>query len=40
MVAEDRYTSIHIEELVVAARDTKLGPKEITRDIPNLSNSS
>jgi len=37
MVAEDRYTSIHIEELVVMARDTKLGPEEITRDIPNLS---
>src|SRR5258707_14166318 len=34
---EDRYTSIHIEELVVVARDTKLGPEEITRDIPNLS---
>ena len=37
VVAEDRYTSIHIEELVVMARDTKLGPEEITRDIPNLS---
>ena len=37
MVAEDRYTSIHIEELVVMARDTKLGAEEITRDIPNLS---
>src|SRR5215213_1140635 len=37
IVAEDRYTSIHIEELVVVARDTKLGPEEITRDIPNLS---
>jgi DNA-directed RNA polymerase subunit beta len=36
-VAEDRYTSIHIEELVVMARDTKLGAEEITRDIPNLS---
>jgi DNA-directed RNA polymerase subunit beta len=36
-VADDRYTSIHIEELVVMARDTKLGPEEITRDIPNLS---
>ena len=33
----DRYTSIHIEELVVMARDTKLGAEEITRDIPNLS---
>jgi DNA-directed RNA polymerase subunit beta len=37
VVAEDRYTTIHIEELVVMARDTKLGPEEITRDIPNLS---
>ncbi|MBP6862470.1 MAG: DNA-directed RNA polymerase subunit beta [Neisseriaceae bacterium] len=37
VVAEDRYTSIHIEELNVVARDTKLGAEEITRDIPNLS---
>ncbi|BCL77448.1 DNA-directed RNA polymerase subunit beta [Jeongeupia sp. HS-3] len=37
VVAEDRYTSIHIEELSVMARDTKLGPEEITRDISNLS---
>src|SRR5207344_1002569 len=37
VVADDRYTSIHIEELVVMARDTKLGAEEITRDIPNLS---
>jgi DNA-directed RNA polymerase subunit beta len=37
VVAEDRYTSIHIEELNVVARDTKLGPEEITRDISNLS---
>jgi DNA-directed RNA polymerase subunit beta len=37
VVADDRYTSIHIEELVVVARDTKLGPEEITRDISNLS---
>ncbi|MEG0969119.1 MAG: DNA-directed RNA polymerase subunit beta, partial [Pseudomonas sp.] len=37
IVADDRYTSIHIEELVVMARDTKLGAEEITRDIPNLS---
>jgi DNA-directed RNA polymerase subunit beta len=36
VVAEDRYTSSHIEELVVMARDTKLGAEEITRDIPNL----
>src|SRR5512134_911106 len=37
VVADDRYTSIHIEELVVMARDTKLGSEEITRDISNLS---
>ena len=37
VVAEDRYTSIHIEELSVVSRDTKLGPEEITRDISNLS---
>jgi len=37
VVADDRYTSIHIEELDVVARDTKLGPEEITRDISNLS---
>lgn len=37
VVAEDRYTSIHIEELSIVARDTKLGPEEISRDIPNLS---
>ena len=36
VVAEDRYTSIHIEELSVVARDTKLGPEEITCDISNL----
>ncbi|MDO8812328.1 MAG: DNA-directed RNA polymerase subunit beta, partial [Gallionella sp.] len=36
VLAQDRFTSIHIEELTVAARDTKLGPEEITRDIPNL----
>jgi len=36
VVAEDRYTSIHIEELSVVARDTKLGPEEITKDISNL----
>ena len=36
VVADDRYTSIHIEELSVNARDTKLGPEEITRDISNL----
>ena len=37
VVADDRYTSIHIEELTVVARDTKLGPEEISRDISNLS---
>ena len=37
VVSDDRYTSIHIEELSVVARDTKLGPEEITRDISNLS---
>ena len=37
IVSEDRYTSIHIEELTIIARDTKLGPEEITRDINNLS---
>ena len=37
VVADERFTSIHIEELTVVARDTKLGPEEITRDISNLS---
>ncbi len=37
VVSDDRYTSIHIEELNIPARDTKLGPEEITRDISNLS---
>jgi DNA-directed RNA polymerase subunit beta len=37
LVREDSYTSIHIEEFEVEARDTKLGPEEITRDIPNVS---
>jgi DNA-directed RNA polymerase, beta subunit len=37
VVADDRYTSIHIEELTVVTRDTKLGAEEITCDIPNLS---
>ena len=36
IVKEDIFTSIHIDEFEVAARDTKLGPEEITRDIPNL----
>lgn len=37
IVSEDVFTSIHIEEFEVMARDTKLGPEEITRDIPNVS---
>ena len=36
MVRDDVYTSIHIEEYEIEARDTKLGPEEITRDIPNV----
>ncbi len=36
LVAEDVYTSVHIEEYETEARDTKLGPEEITRDIPNV----
>ncbi|NLI96995.1 MAG: DNA-directed RNA polymerase subunit beta [Synergistaceae bacterium] len=36
LVQEDHYSSIHIEEYEVEARDTKLGPEEITRDIPNV----
>jgi DNA-directed RNA polymerase subunit beta len=39
MVKEDAYTSIHIEEFEIEARDTKLGPEEITRDIPNVGES-
>ncbi|MCC7184372.1 MAG: DNA-directed RNA polymerase subunit beta [Rhodocyclaceae bacterium] len=39
VVADDRFTSIHIEELTVVARDTKLGPEEITRDIASLGES-
>jgi DNA-directed RNA polymerase subunit beta len=37
LLASDTFTSIHIEELDVVARDTRLGPEEITRDIPNVS---
>ncbi|WP_099561089.1 DNA-directed RNA polymerase subunit beta [Stenotrophomonas maltophilia] len=37
VVEEDRYTTIHIEELTCVARDTKLGPEEISADIPNVS---
>ncbi len=40
VVEEDRFTSIHIEELTCVARDTKLGPEEITSDIPNVSESA
>ena len=36
VVQEDVFTSIHIEEFDVMARDTKLGPEEISRDIPNV----
>ncbi len=36
VVKEDRFTSVHIEEFECVARDTKLGPEEITRDIPNV----
>ncbi len=36
MIKNDYYTSIHIEELEIESRDTKLGPEEITRDIPNV----
>jgi len=39
LVREDMYTSIHIEEFEIEARDTKLGPEEVTRDIPNVSES-
>ncbi len=37
LVKEDTYTSLHIEEFEIEARETKLGPEEITRDIPNVS---
>ena len=40
LVKDDYYTSIHIEEFEIEARDTKLGPEEITRDIPNVSESA
>ena len=39
LVKDDYYTSIHIEEYEIEARDTKLGPEEVTRDIPNISES-
>src|SRR5439155_4892592 len=40
LVQEDKFTSIHIEKYEVEARDTKLGPEEITRDIPNVGEDS
>ena len=40
LVKDDRYTSIHIEEFEIEARDTKLGKEEITRDIPNVGEES
>lgn len=40
VVEEDRYTTIHIEELSSVARDTKLGPEEVTGDIPNVGESA
>jgi DNA-directed RNA polymerase subunit beta len=40
MVKDDYYTSVHIEEFELEARDTKLGPEEVTRDIPNVSEST
>ena len=40
LVKEDRFTSIHIEKHEVEARDTKLGPEEVTRDIPNVGEES
>ena len=40
VVQEDRFTTIHIEELTCVARDTKLGPEEITADIPNVGESA
>ena len=40
VVRDDKYTSIHIEEFEVEVRDTKLGPEEVTRDLPNVSEES
>ncbi len=40
VVRDDKYTSIHIEEFEIEARDTKLGPEEITRDLPNIAEES
>src|SRR5437762_8616538 len=39
VVKDDYYTSVHIEEFEIESRDTKLGPEEVTRDIPNVSES-
>jgi len=40
VVEEDRFTSVHIEELTCVARETKLGPEEVTADIPNVNESA
>jgi len=40
LVHEDRFTTIHVEELTAVARDTKLGPEEITADIPNVGDAA
>jgi DNA-directed RNA polymerase subunit beta len=40
VVRDDKYTSIHIEEFEIEARDTKLGPEEVTRDLPNIAEES
>jgi DNA-directed RNA polymerase subunit beta len=40
VVRDDKYTSIHIEEFEIEARDTKLGPEDITRDLPNIAEES
>ena len=40
VVEEDRFTTIHIEELTCVARDTKLGPEEVTADIPNVGDAA
>ena len=40
LVEEDRFTTIHIQELTCVARDTKLGPEEVTADIPNIGESA
>lgn len=40
MVSDDVYTSIHVEEYDIDCRETKLGPEEITRDIPNVSEAA